>query len=51
MLFNIAIDAVLRKWESQMQAEGYLTGSNGAQADGTFYVNDGRIGSHDPKCL
>ena len=44
VLFNIAVDAVIRKWERMMAQYGDFA----PIADCTFYADDGRIGSLDP---
>ena len=49
MLFNIAVDAVIRAWERDMQIWRETTGQGGRDwdLDCEFYADDGKVGSSD----
>ena len=51
MLFNIAVDAVIRRWEKLKEMEEVATVGSEGRNDCTFYVDDGRFGSHTPACI
>jgi hypothetical protein len=51
-LFNIAVDAVIRAWEREMDQEQERSEENQrTDVDCEFYADDGKVGSRDPELV